>query len=119
VAEHVAGLVNEWGAELLGTSGYSSVGAVVGATRPEHIARMRELMPHAWFLIPGVGAQGGQASDTAAAFDKDGLGAVVNSSRGILYAYDDPADPAWADAVRGAAARLADELRAAALQTTS
>ena len=76
-------------------------------------------MPHAWFLIPGVGAQGGLASDTAAAFDKDGLGAVVSSSRGILYAYDDPADPAWPDAIRAAAIRLAGELRQAALAATS
>ncbi len=83
----VAGLVNEWGAGRVAECGYSSVGAVVGATYPEQLAELRKLMPQSIFLVPGYGAQGGGAGDVAAAFDRDGLGAVVNSSRGIIYAY--------------------------------
>lgn len=114
VHERVAGLVGRWGADRVGDHGYSDVGAVVGATRPEHLGRMRALLPRAWFLIPGVGAQGGKASDLGAAFDERGLGAVVNSSRGILYAYGDPGAADWEEAVAAAAEQLRDELRAAA-----
>jgi orotidine-5'-phosphate decarboxylase len=119
VYERVASLVQRWGADEIGESGYSSVGAVVGATRPDLLARLRELMPRAWFLIPGIGAQGGQASEIGVVFDRAGLGAIVNSSRGILYAYADPSDPAWSDSVAVAAERLRDELRASALQAAS
>ena len=87
VYEVVAGLVKEWGAPRVGECGYSSVGAVVGATYPRQLAELRQLMPQTVFLVPGYGAQGGGAEDVAAAFDDDGLGAVVNSSRGIIYAY--------------------------------
>ncbi len=66
---------------------YGNVGAVVGATWPEQLAELRAAMPNCWFLVPGFGSQGGSAKDVAAAFDQDGLGAVVNNSRGILYAY--------------------------------
>src|SRR5262245_13322882 len=112
--EHVAELVHRWGERHVGACGYSSVGAVVGATAPAELRRLRALLPRSWFLVPGVGAQGATADDVAAAFDADGLGAIVNSSRGILYAYGDPAAPAWKDAVRNAARTLRDQLRRAA-----
>jgi len=86
VWERVASLVVEWAAGLKGGSGYSSVGAVVGATQPKALAAMREMMPGVPFLIPGFGAQGGGADAVAAGFDERGLGAIVNSSRGILFA---------------------------------
>jgi orotidine-5'-phosphate decarboxylase len=109
--EHVAALVHRWGEAHVGACGFSSVGAVVGATVPAELRRLRELLPRAWFLVPGVGAQGATADDVAAAYDGQGLGALVNSSRGILYAYGDAAAPAWKDAVRDAARTLRDELR--------
>ena len=89
VYETMAALVNGWAHEdgRLGACGYSSVGAVVGATYPEQLAALRGLMRESILLVPGYGAQGATAHDVAAGFDADGLGAVVNSSRGILYAY--------------------------------
>lgn len=117
--EHVAELVNAWGAESRGECGYSSVGAVVGATAPAELERLRRLMPHAWLLVPGVGAQGATAADVAAAFDRTGLGALVNSSRGILYAFRDPAADDWQSPIRDAARQLRDQLRDAALQAAS
>lgn len=89
VYRHVAELVRGWGEGLEGASGYSSVGAVVGATWPEQLVELRAAMPRTPFLVPGYGAQGGGAADVAAAFDDNGLGAIVNSSRGIIYAYAD------------------------------
>jgi orotidine-5'-phosphate decarboxylase len=87
VAERLAKLVNEWGREpdLIGESGYSAIGAVIGATQAHSVKRLRELMPQAPILLPGFGAQGAGASGVADAFDTVGLGAIVNSSRGILY----------------------------------
>ena len=75
------------GAAFIGESGYSAIGAVVGATYPEQAAKLRAMMPHTFFLVPGYGAQGGKAEDLAACFDKQGVGAIVNSSRGIIAAY--------------------------------
>lgn len=115
VHERVADLVAGWGSERLGQCGYSSVGAVVGATAPEQLAALRKRMPTTWFLLPGVGAQGATAADVACAFDDDGLGAVVNSSRGILYAYGDPGQEDWREAISDAATTLRDQLRDAAL----
>ena len=80
-------LCEEWGAELPGQYGYSGVGAVVGATYPAQLRELREALPHTWFLVPGYGAQGGGAKDVAGAFDRDGRGAIVNSSRAILTAW--------------------------------
>ena len=88
VYRHVADLVDSWGAEHVGESGWSSVGAVVGATWPDQLVELREAMPRTPFLVPGYGAQGGGPADVLAAFDAEGLGAVVNSSRGIIYAID-------------------------------
>ena len=85
--EHVADLVEGWGEPTRGERGYSRVGAVVGATHPEEGAALRERMPHTFFLVPGYGAQGGTAAGVAGMFDKDGSGAIVNSSRGIIGAW--------------------------------
>ncbi len=84
--EHVADKVNEWGS-LSMDGAYSNVGAVVGATYPEMGAALRKVMPHAYILVPGYGAQGGKAEDLKAFFNPDGLGAIVNSSRGIIAAW--------------------------------
>ena len=83
----VAKLVENWGEELRGEYGYSSVGGVVGATYPEQLESLRKIAPHTFFLIPGYGAQGGKANDIAKAFDGNGIGGIVNSSRGLMCAY--------------------------------
>jgi orotidine-5'-phosphate decarboxylase len=87
VHELMAQYVDSWGQDLIGESGYSSVGAVVGATYPQEAKKLRELMPNSIFLVPGYGAQGGGAADVKPCFNPDGLGAIINSSRGITYAY--------------------------------
>ncbi len=86
VYELVADKVVEWGADCM-DGAYSNVGAVVGATYPEMSAILRKLMPKTYFLVPGYGAQGGTAKDLKPCFNEDGLGAIVNSSRGIIAAY--------------------------------
>ena len=87
VYEYMGSLVEEWGKDSIGRYGYSAVGAVVGATHPAQAEILRREMPHTFFLIPGYGAQGGKADDLKVCFGKDGLGGIVNSSRGILCAY--------------------------------
>lgn len=87
VYQQMGKLIEQWGEELMGEHGYSCVGAVVGATHPEQAKKLRELMPHTFFLVPGYGAQGGTAEDLAVCFDKNGVGAIVNSSRGIIAAH--------------------------------
>jgi orotidine-5'-phosphate decarboxylase len=107
--EQLARLVDEVGAEQVGEAGLSAVGAVVGATRPDLIARMRELMPRAVFLLPGVGAQGGRVEDLGAAFEPHPAAALVTASRSIVNAHEQRGgDPAVA------AAAVAEELRKAA-----
>jgi orotidine-5'-phosphate decarboxylase len=83
----MAANVAKWGESTDGKSGYSSVGAVVGATFPQQAVDIRQALPKAIFLVPGYGAQGGTAADVVPCFNKDGYGAVVNSSRGIIFAY--------------------------------
>lgn len=85
--ERVASLVSEWGGGLIGDCGYSSVGAVVGATYPKQAKKLRELMPRTIILVPGYGAQGGSADAAAVSFNEDRLGALVNASRSIMHAY--------------------------------
>lgn len=85
--EKVGDLVEEWGKDLIGKYGYSSLGAVVGGTHKEECRLLRQRLKNTFFLIPGYGAQGGKAEDIRACFDKDGLGGIVNSSRGIISAY--------------------------------
>ena len=111
---HVAELVERFAAESAGPCGYSHVGAVVGATYPAQLGELREAMPHTWFLVPGFGAQGGGAADVLPAFDSQGLGAVVNSSRAIIFAYQKAhyAGLDWQDAVRKATEQAIHELPA-------
>lgn len=112
VYAHMGEMCEQWGEELPGQYGYSGVGAVVGATYPAQLTELREAMPHTFFLVPGYGAQGGGAKDVAGAFDARGLGAVVNSSRGIICAYQkagcDERD--YAEAARAEAIRMRDDI---------
>lgn len=85
LADQVAAAVNRWNADSVGRYGFGNVGAVVGATYPEHVQHFRAAMPKALLLLPGYGAQGGSAAALQAAFDDNGLGALVNSSRGICF----------------------------------
>jgi orotidine-5'-phosphate decarboxylase len=109
VYEHLAMLCNTW-ANLpgcVGESGYSLVGAVVGATYPQEAEALRQVMPNSLFLVPGYGAQGANADNCAAAFHSDGWGAIVNSSRGIIYAwtrpgYEEFSEENWEEAVEAA-----------------
>lgn len=87
IYERVGKLVSDWGESLIGKRGYSSIGAVVGATHPKQGKILRQIMPHSFFLVPGYGAQGGTVQDLKGCFDSNGLGAIVNSSRGIIAAY--------------------------------
>jgi orotidine-5'-phosphate decarboxylase len=113
VAEHVEKLA----ADSACTCGYGIVGAVVGATYPEQLAELRTVMPHTWFLVPGYGSQGGTAADVAAAFDARGLGAIVNNSRGIIFAHQRPeyavrfGAARWQEAVEAASRDMIAELR--------
>lgn len=84
---HVADLMESLSLEYGLASGYGMAGAVVGATYPEQLTELRARMPHCWLLVPGYGAQGGTAADVAAAFDSQGLGALINSSRAIIFAH--------------------------------
>ncbi len=101
-----------WGRELPGKYGYSGVGAVVGATYPEQLRELRRALPHTFFLVPGYGAQGGGAKDVAPGFDDSGMGAVVNSSRAILCAWQKTDRPGeeYALAARAEAIRMRDEI---------
>ncbi len=116
VYEKVGELVSTWGEELVGESGYSACGAVVGATHPKQLKELRELMPKTFFLIPGYGAQGGKAGDIALGFDKNGIGGIVNASRSLMCAYkselweDKYGDEKFAEATRAEAIRMRDEL---------
>lgn len=110
--EIVAERVNEWNADTIGKSGYGAVGAVVGATYPEQAKILRGLMPKSYFLVPGYGAQGGGAEGVKPCFNPDGLGAIVNSSRGIMCAYKkgDWKEEQFAEAARAEAIRMREDL---------
>ena len=110
LSEALARAVDAWGHEFEGE--YAPVGAVVGATYPDELGRLRALMPRASILIPGVGAQGASVSDTLAAFDGRGFGGIVNQSRGVLQCFQ-PTDSNWLDQVRDAAQAFAREMRRA------
>lgn len=111
----VARLVDQWGAAVRGSSGYSSIGAVVGATYPAELLSIRRAHPSLWILVPGYGAQGGTAADVAPAFDSDGAGLLVSSSRGILAAYRESEKLGLnaIEHVRRAATSMRDDLLAA------
>jgi len=112
----VAALVSEWGEAHRGESGYSLLGAVVGAPFPEQLRAARALMPHAPLLVPGFGAQGGGVEDVLGAFDEQGGGAVVSSSRGVIFAWERApyagryGQDRWREAVRAAASDMRAEL---------
>ena len=114
---HVAEHVEKLAVASAGENGYGLVGAVVGATYPQQVYELRAAMPHTWFLVPGYGSQGGTAADVAAAFDARGLGAVVNNSRGIIFAYERPeyarfGAAQWQQAIEAATRNMNDEFRA-------
>ncbi len=112
VYEQMGRMCESWGVELPGKFGYSGVGAVVGATYPGQLAEMREKAPHTFFLVPGYGAQGGGANDAKNAFDKNGLGAVINSSRGIMCAWKKQGltEDDFAVAARNEAIRMKEDI---------
>ncbi|MEE2886849.1 MAG: orotidine-5'-phosphate decarboxylase [Planctomycetota bacterium] len=109
----VARAVHRWGEDSGDPEGYSNVGAVVGATAAGEIARLRALMPRAWFLLPGVGAQGASVEAVAPAFDRQGLGALVSQSRGVMQCFD-PGDPEWREQISQAAMAFATDVRSVA-----
>lgn len=119
IYETVGNLVENWGTELIGENGYSSIAAVVGATYPEQLKSLRAQMPHTFFLIPGYGAQGGKAEDIALGFDQKGLGGIINASRSLMCAYksdrwkDQFSDEEFGKATRAEAIRMRDELNGA------
>jgi len=107
--QHVAKLVCEWGEDLVGERGLSSVGAVVGATHPRAVGEARRLMPQSILLLPGVGAQGATAADVARAFTSGPASALVNASRSIIYAFRG-ADTDWRSIAGAEAARVKREV---------
>lgn len=114
VADYVEGLAQKTAASC----GYGAVGAVVGATYPAQLAELRDAMPHTFFLVPGFGSQGGTAKDVAPAFTAEGRGAIVNNSRGIIFAYQKKpyaerfGAKRWQEAVEAATRDMIDQLRA-------
>jgi orotidine-5'-phosphate decarboxylase len=117
--QQAAGMVAALGDNeaLVGSSGYSSLGAVVGATYPEEARTLRRMMPRQLILVPGYGAQGATAADCAASFNADGRGAIVNASRSVIYAFSNTkyAGMKWTEAVAEAARRFADDIRKAVM----
>lgn len=115
---HVAEYVEQQAVTTVAACGYGTVGAVVGATYPAQLVELRAAMPHTLFLVPGFGSQGGTARDVAAAFDPEGFGAVVNNSRGIIFAhsikpYAERFGAArWQEAVEAATRDMIEQLRA-------
>jgi orotidine-5'-phosphate decarboxylase len=113
--ETIAESIRDFGEPLMGESGYSSIGAVIGATFPEDARRLRALLPRAFILVTGYGAQGASPRGAAACFNTDGLGAIVNSSRGITYSYgnEDVTKELFVQSVRENTLRMRDEIAAA------
>jgi len=117
ITDLVAGEIQRLCEDSVGQSGYGNVGAVVGATYPEQLVHLRKKMKNSILLVPGFGTQGGSAADVAAAFDEEGTGAVINSSRGVIFAYEQEkyqavAAKSWQDAVRQCALDTLEVLRA-------
>ncbi len=115
LSEVLATAVDRWGRDLGPADGYSTVGAVVGATWPEQLVRLRRRMPRAWLLLPGVGAQGARVADVLPAFDASGLGALVTQSRAVMQTFA-RAEDRYADSIEHAAAAFAAEVRAVVAQ---
>ncbi len=116
VYEAVARLIAELNLGHIGQSNYGPIGAVVGATYPDQLLEMRRAMPHSWILVPGYGAQGGSGKDVLGAFDAEGLGGIVNSSRNIIFAHnrtefrENLGDSRWQTAVEMATRQMNEEL---------
>ena len=115
--EMVGQMVDKWGSECMGDS-YSYVGAVVGATYPEQGKILRKIMPKTFILVPGYGAQGGKGADLVHFFNEDGLGAIINSSRGIIAAYQQEqyksyGETGYADASRAAVLAMKEDIKQA------
>jgi orotidine-5'-phosphate decarboxylase len=114
---HVAEYVEGQAVKTVGDCGYGAVGAVVGATYPAQLSELRAAMPHTWFLVPGFGSQGGTAQDVSAAFDATGGGAIVNNSRGIIFAHrakpyaERFGDARWQEAIEAATRDMIEQLR--------
>lgn len=128
IYRHMAELVARWAAPHRDASGYSAVGAVVGATYPAQLAELRQCLPGVPFLVPGYGSQGGTAADTASAFDETGQGALINNSRNLAFAYLRPDlksrfgtdwQSAVAEAAREMIEALADQTPAGRLRERS
>ncbi len=121
VYRRVAAYVEQQSQRTSGGRGYGIVGAVVGATYPAQLAELRTAMPQTWFLVPGFGSQGGTAEDVAPAFDQRGLGAIVNNSRGIIFAHKRSeyserfGESRWQEAVEAATREMIAQLRAETL----
>lgn len=115
VAEKMAALAQVWGQQVMGEQGFSNVGIVVGATYPKIAVRLRQIAPHALFLMPGIGAQGGALSCVAAASGNQGVGAYAASSRGVMYPFKpaELANPDWHALAQERIGAAAHDLRAA------
>ncbi len=114
---HVGEYVERQATETVAGCGYGAVGAVVGATYPAQLVELRAAMPHTWFLVPGFGSQGGTARDVAAAFDAEGQGAIINNSRGLIFAHtikpyaERYGAARWQEAVEAATRDMIEQLR--------
>lgn len=111
MVDEMAAFIAELGEQSVGDRGYSLLGAVVGATKVEDIARLRKIMPQQIFLVPGYGAQGGGAEDVQASFKADRTGAIITASRSVIYAHNNKPQLHWKDAVSEGAAELNQEIR--------
>ena len=110
VYETMASLCEQWGEALPGKHGYSGVGVVVGATYPEQLKELRRKFPKLFFLVPGYGAQGGGGASVAGAFDKNGMGAIVNASRSLMCAWQKSPDMSLKEATRDEAIRMKNDI---------
>lgn len=110
IYETMAALCDEWGEALPGQYGYNGVGVVVGATYPEQLSELRKKFPKLFFLVPGYGAQGGGGATVAGAFDKNGMGAIVNASRSLMCAWQKAPDLTLAEATRAEALRMRKDI---------
>lgn len=111
--EKIGNLIDKWGNELIGVNGYSEVGAVVGATHREEAKNLRKIMKKSFFLVPGYGAQGAQAEDLSVCFDKNGIGAIINSSRGIIASHikENINDKSFAKVCKEAVINMKNDIR--------
>lgn len=114
IYRRMGAMCEQWGEKLPGKYGYSGVGAVVGATYPAQLTELRKALPHTFFLVPGYGAQGGGAADVTGAFDTNGIGGIINSSRGIMCAWQKEgcAEEDYAAAARREALRMKEDILA-------